>query len=74
MEETIVAAPAQKQVQPSNTPRRRIPFGIKDIRRMHRRAGSKAPLRKWAKENPQLGEKVGRPVTKAASALLSRKR
>lgn len=73
MEETIVAAP--KQVQPSNTPRRRISFGIKDIRRMHRRDGSKASLRKWAKENSNwLGEKAGRPVSKAASALLSRKR
>ena len=74
MEETIVAAPAQKQVQPSNTPRRRISFGIKDIRRMHRRDGSKASLKKWAKENSWLGEKAGRPVSKAASALLSRKR
>lgn len=74
-ETTIAAAPAPKQPsQPSNTPRKRNTFGIKDIRRLHRQDGSKASLRKWAKENGGLlSKQAGRAMTKTAITLLSKK-
>lgn len=72
---TIAAAPAPKQPpQPSNTPRKRNTFGIKDLRRLHKQDGSKASLRKWAKENSSpLSKQAGRALTKTAIALLSKK-
>lgn len=73
MEETTTAAVTQVK-QPSHTPRKRDTFGIKDIRRLHKQDGTKASLRKWAKENSgPLSKQAGRALTKTAIALLSRK-
>lgn len=39
-----------EEIKPTSTPRKRRSFGMRDLRRLHRRSGEHKSLKEWARK------------------------